>query len=310
MCPPVALATCRFFFYISFFLKPCASRICLRFTRMLQRWAYAADALEELCPGASSATSTADLSRHWNPSPSPPTSHKSAGLVGVNGGNGGENHAADHDPPSLVATAASAAGGVSGVHFNTISGPMAASAEHEQSAAVNAGDGAGEASLDGVGASPATKALCAPSCSAPAASASPHPTRAAIPVAEAIAVPSAALVGPGPKAPQTGQPRQQEQRRPRGRDVLSLPAAACNEDTLVAVARELQEYAEAMARARSSREAKGGGKGGGGGRDVAGGALGAGALGAVSPSLYLQEPPPEGLFDALLDEVLLALGDA
>lgn len=262
----------------------------------MQRWAYAADALEELCPGAASATSTADLSRHWNPSPSPSTSHASAGSVGgVNGGNGGEKHAADHDPPTaVVAAAASAAGDVDGVQFNPKPNHVAVSAEQQQTAAAANGGGGGDEAT-----------LCVPACSLSAASALPQPTPAAIPVAEAVALPAAALAG---RAPQPRQPQQ----RPHGQDVLSLPAAACSEETLVAVARELQEYAEAVATARSSREAKAGGKSGGGsgGRDVAGGALGAGALGAVSPSLYLQEPPAEGLFDALLDEVLQALGDA
>lgn len=152
--------------------------------------------------------------------------------------------------------------------------------------------------MDGVG-------VHVPSTTLPA---SLQPPVAAIPVTEAIAVPSAALAGPTASQPREPR-RQQQQQQWNGQDVLSLPAAACTKETVVAVARELQEYAEAVARARSSREAKGGGKGGGGGRDVAGGALGAGALGAVSPSLYLQEPPPEGLFDALLDQVVQALGD-
>lgn len=144
--------------------------------------------------------------------------------------------------------------------------------------------------------------LCDPAI---ALSASPQPTLAAIPVADAISIPSVALAGPAAPQPRQQKEQQQQQRR-HGQGVQSLPAAACTEEALVAVARELQEYAEAMARARSSREAKGGGKGGG----VAGGALGAGALGTVSPSLYLQEPPAERLFDTLLDEVLQALGDA
>ena len=319
----------------------------------LQRWAYAADALEELCPGAASATSTADLSRHWRPSPPPPPD-ASAGLAGVNGGSGDKQRPTEHDPPTAVvasAASAAAAGDVKGVRVNAERGPMAVSAgQQHQTAPSNDGD---EAHRGGMGAT-TVNTLGEPSGSEPAAvqaalglpqprpvfdttssnaaltaaafpaaggsaeykdggglrvslnapSASPQPTEEAVPVAEAIAFPSAALAGP--RAPQQRQPRPQQ----HGEEVLSLPAAACNEETLVAVARELHEYAEAIARARSSREATGGGKGGGGGRDVAGGALGAGALGAVSPSLYLQEPPPEGLFDALLDEVLQALGDA
>lgn len=150
---------------------------------------------------------------------------------------------------------------------------------------------------------------------------SPPPTAAdlsvsTLPVAEAVAVPpgdrlsptllkaaaEAATMAATELVPRPSQSSRHEH-------ALSL-AAACSQDTVVGVARDLREYVEAVTRSRASRAAKGGDGGGGGGGKSAGpgGALGAGA-GAAGEN-GLQEPPAEGLFDALLDQVLEALGDA
>lgn len=135
------------------------------------------------------------------------------------------------------------------------------------------------------------------------------------PVAEAVTLPPAApQTPPLLTAAATLAGLNSQRSAPRQHNGLPWPAAACSQETLFAVARELREYAEMVAKTRSSRPSKVSSDPAGK-RSVAGGALGAGAAAgradgsAVFPSPFVHDPPPEELFDALLDEVLQALGD-
>lgn len=340
---------------------------------MLQRWTYAADALEELCPGASSASSVSKLSRFWQ-TPPPSLAAVVAPSSSSDGNDGScgktaeiQRQLSNNRFPLTVAAAAAAAAAADTAAAAVEAAKNHAGLQHQPALISTAGGDKRQLTMVGAaGATGDTRVGCDNACSSsscvPPNSGLPRPqptldstitmttaaaaaagvvsTESAIsedgepagthsslfrppppppppplasgavplttplPVAEAVALSSAASATTSPTIPQS---RQQLVQQP----ALSLPAAVCSQENLVSVARELQEYAEAVARARPPRAAKCSGKDGVG--DVAGGALGAGiegGSGSVSPSMYLQGPPPECLFDALLDEVVQALGDA
>ncbi|CAN0176076.1 unnamed protein product, partial [Ectocarpus fasciculatus] len=330
----------RFCMKVHRYREICRPGSCVAFRK---RWAYAADALEELCPGASTAAA-ADLSRHWHPPP-PLAAVEAVSLPSL--GTSGEG-VVDGVPPGRDETSgieaarprsgvdAAAAAATTNEHGDETNPPGKRSEapatlprEDQRAAAlVASGPSATSAAKSGEACSAslrATAVLASPSEvdgeSRPTtiSGLSPTPTAAALslstlPVAEAVALPPGARPSPtlvtaaaATTAATELAPRASQSSRHQHAPSL---AAACSEETVVGVARDLREYVEAVTRSRAARAAKGGGGGGDGGGKGAGpgGALGAGA-GAAGEN-GLQEPPAEGLFDALLDQVLQALGDA
>lgn len=343
---------------------PCSfSRASLRsMQNVLQRWTYAADALEELCPGASSATFASKLSRcRQAPTPNPAAVVAPIGRSDSNGGSRGmttqDQGQTSHSrfPLTVAAAADTATAAVEagkkrpGPHDGLVVVSTAESDERRLAVvgAVEATDDQNVqrdnacSSLSSVPAnsefprSQLTLDSCTTTTTAAASaavalmdsttdedelpagstSALSPPPRAALPLPQPLvsrAVPmttllpvAEAIVSSSEASSPTVPHLRQQLQQPH---VLSLPAAACSQETFVGVARQLQEYAEAVATARPLRAATGSGKDGIG--DVAGGALGAGidgGSGSVSPPMYLQGPPPESLFDSLLEEVVQAL---
>lgn len=291
--------------------------------------------MEELCPGASTAAA-ADLSHHWNPPP-PLALVEAVSLPAL--GASGES-AADGGPHERDESGIKAAGSRSGVDAAAAatanenrdekhpSGKLSeAPATSPREDVVARGPSSTSAATSGEACSASlrtTTVLASPrevdgeGTPTTLSGLSPPPTAAAmsastLPVAEAVALPtgdrpSPTLLTAAAAAATTAAtelvPRPSQSSTHQ--HALSL-ATACSQETVVGVARDLREYVEAVTRSRASRAAKGGGGGGGKGAGP-GGALGAGA-GAAGEN-GLQEPPAEGLFDALLDQVLQALGDA
>ncbi|CAM9743230.1 unnamed protein product [Ectocarpus sp. 6 AP-2014] len=331
----------RFCMKVHRYREMCRPGSCVAFRK---RWAYAADALEELCPGASTAAA-ADLSRHWNPPP-PLAAVEAVSLPAL--GASGES-AADGGPHARDESGIEAAGSRSGVDAaaaatanenrdekNPFGKRSEAPVTSPREDVVARGPSSTSAATSGEACSASLRTLTVLASpkeadgegrSATLSGLSPPPTAAAVsastlPVAEAVALPtgdrpSPSLLTAAAASAATTTAATELVPRPSQssthQHALSL-AAACSQETVVGLARDLREYVEAVTRSRASRAAKGGGGdggggGGGGGKGAGpGGALGAGA-GAAGEN-GLQEPPAEGLFDALLDQVLQALGDA
>ncbi|CAM9860812.1 unnamed protein product [Ectocarpus sp. 12 AP-2014] len=333
----------RFCMKVHRYREICRPGSCVAFRK---RWAYAADALEELCPGASTAAA-ADLSRHWSPPP-PLAAVEAVSLPAL--GAGGES-AADDVPYGRDESGIEAAGPRSGFDAPAAAtanenrdeknpsgkrseAPATSPREDQRAAVVASGPSSTSAAASGEACSASlrtTAVLASPrevdgeGRPTTPSGLSPPPTAAAVsastlPVAEAVALPTGDRTSPtlltAAAAEATTTAAKELVPRPSQSSThhhALLLAAACSQETVVGVARDLREYVEAVTRSRASRAAKGGGGGdggaGGGGKSAGpGGALGTGA-GAAGEN-GLQEPPAEGLFDALLDQVLQALGDA
>lgn len=214
----------------------------------MQRWAYAADALDELCPGASTCG-------YWVSAAARATTTVLGERARRASSDGDTASGGDTSPPLLVVSA---------------TGSADSSAEDGSAESINRF-------------APAPPLATADTAFGLKIVASRSDCRlspsSSLPLAASAVVPGAAGAGAAPQ-----------------------PLLPASHERIAAVARELQDYRDSLAKARLRAKSDG----------VAGGALRGGrSLGECTQSLpFAPVTPPESLLDDLLNEVLQLLGDS